>query len=383
VIVAIGQNPNPLLPKVTPGLKTNKDGTIWVDKNFMTSIPGVFAGGDIITGADTVISAMGAGKKAAVAIDRYIKNPVTSFKRYGIRNRNLNRNPKESSYMAQEKLNIKDILSLKGKRKITMLTAYDYPLASLIDRAGIDMILVGDSVANVVLGLDSTTKVGMTEMIHHAKAVTRAVKHALVIGDMPYESYQVNPADSVKNARRFIEEAKCDAVKLEWFDRCLEVTRQIIKTEIPVMGHIGLTPQTADKLGGFKVQGKDAEQAKRLIEQALALEKLGCFSLVLECVPDKIAEMITQNLKIPTVGIGAGIHCDGQVLVTHDLLGLFERFTPKFVKKYINLAPMISQAIEEYKKEVIEGKFPTKNHSFTIKEEELKKLSEDIPPTAG
>ena len=139
-------------------------------------------------------------------------------------------------------------------------------------------------------------------------------------------------------------------------------------------GHIGLTPQTADKLGGFKVQGKDARTAKRLIEQALALEKLGCFSLVLECVPDKIAEMITKNLKIPTIGIGAGINCDGQVLVTHDLLGLFERFTPKFVKKYINLAPMISQAIEEYKKEVIEGKFPTKNHSFTIKEEELKKL---------
>lgn len=276
--------------------------------------------------------------------------------------------------MEKNKITIQDILALKGKRKITMLTAYDYPLASLIDNAGIDMILVGDSVANVVLGLDSTTKVGMTEMIHHAKAVTRAVKHALVIGDMPYESYQVNPADSVKNARRFIEEAKCDTVKLEWFDRCLEVTEQIIKTEIPVMGHIGLTPQTADKLGGFKVQGKDARTAKRLIEQALALEKLGCFSLVLECVPDKIAEMITKNLKIPTIGIGAGINCDGQVLVTHDLLGLFERFTPKFVKKYINLAPMISQAIEEYKKEVIEGKFPTKNHSFTIKEEELKKL---------
>lgn len=284
--------------------------------------------------------------------------------------------------MEERKITIEDILSLKGKRKITMLTAYDYPLASLIDRAGIDIILVGDSVANVVLGLDSTTKVGMTEMIHHAKAVTRAVKHALVIGDMPYESYQtkpcgrqVTPQESVKNAKRFIDEAKCEAIKLEWFDRCLEVTEQIIKAGIPVMGHIGLTPQTADKLGGFKVQGKDAEQAKRLIEQAQALEKLGCFSLVLECVPDKIAEMITQNLKIPTVGIGAGIHCDGQVLVTHDLLGLFERFTPKFVKKYINLAPLISQAIEEYKKEVIEEKFPTKEHSFTIKEEELKKIN--------
>jgi 3-methyl-2-oxobutanoate hydroxymethyltransferase len=285
--------------------------------------------------------------------------------------------------MDNQKIIVQDIIALKNKRKITMLTAYDYPLAFLIDKAGIDMILVGDSVANVVLGLDSTTKVGMTEMIHHAKAVTRAVKHALVIGDMPYESYQINIEDSVKNAKRFIDEAKCDAVKLEWFDRCLEVTAQIIKAGLPVMGHIGLTPQTADKLGGFKVQGKDAGQAKRLIEQAQGLENLGCFSVVLECVPDKIAEMITQNLNIPTIGIGAGIHCDGQVLVTHDLLGLFERFTPKFVKKYINLTTLISQAVEEYKKEVREEKFPTKEHSFTIKEEELKKLSEDIPPTAG
>jgi 3-methyl-2-oxobutanoate hydroxymethyltransferase len=273
-----------------------------------------------------------------------------------------------------EKITIKEILSLKNKRKITMLTAYDYPLASLIDRAGIDMILVGDSVANVVLGLDSTTKVGMSEMLHHAKAVTRAVKHALVIGDMPYDSYQVNPQDSVKNAKRFIDEAKCDTVKLEWFEKCLEVTKEIIKAGIPVMGHIGLTPQTAEKQGGFKVQGKDAEAAKRLIEQAAALEDLGCFSIVLECVPDKIAELITKKLKIPTIGIGAGIHCDGQVLVTHDLLGLFERFTPKFVKKYVNLSPLILKAIEEYKNEVIQSKFPTAEHSFRIKEEELKKL---------
>ncbi len=277
--------------------------------------------------------------------------------------------------MEDRKIAIQDILSMKGKRKITMLTAYDYPLASLIDRAGIDMILVGDSVANVVLGLDSTTKVGMLEMIHHAKAVTRAVKHALVIGDMPYESYQINLGESVKNAQRFIDEAKCDAVKLEWFDACLEVTAQIIKAGIAVMGHIGLTPQTADKLGGFKVQGKDAETAQRLITQATELEKLGCFSLVLECVPDKIAEMITRKIKIPTIGIGAGVNCDGQVLVTYDLLGLFERFTPKFVKKYINLAPLIQEAIETYKKEVLQSQFPAKEHSFTIKEEEIKKLS--------
>ena len=278
--------------------------------------------------------------------------------------------------MENNKITVSDILEMKKRgEKITMLTAYDFPLASLVDRAGIEIILIGDSVANVVLGLKTTPEVGMTEMIHHSKAVTRAVKRALVVGDMPFESYQINPDESVKNAKRFIEEAKCDAVKLEWFDKCLEVTAEIIKAGIPAMGHIGLTPQTADKLGGFKVQGKDAEAAKRLLEQAKALEKLGCFSIVLECVPDKIAEMITKELKIPTIGIGAGINCDGQVLVTHDLLGLLERAKPlKFVKQYINLNSEIKKAIDEFKKEVKEGAFPTKEHSFTIKEEELKKI---------
>jgi 3-methyl-2-oxobutanoate hydroxymethyltransferase len=276
--------------------------------------------------------------------------------------------------MSNKKITIKDVLSLKGKRKITMLTAYDYPLASLVDKAGIDIILVGDSLANVVLGLDSTTKVGMQEMLHHAKAVTRAVKQALVIGDMPYESYQLNPQDSVRNAKRFIEEAKCDAVKLEWFDRCLEVSDQIIKAGIPLMGHIGLTPQTADKIGGFKVQGKDAQAARRLIEQAGELEKIGCFSIVLECVPDKIAEIITRKLRIPTIGIGAGKLCDGQVLVIHDLLGLFDRYVPKFAKRYVDLSSLITQALQEYKKEVIEGRFPAEVHCFKIKEEEFKKL---------
>jgi 3-methyl-2-oxobutanoate hydroxymethyltransferase len=274
----------------------------------------------------------------------------------------------------EKKITVRDILALKGRRKIAMLTAYDYPLAYLLDKAGIDMILVGDSLANVVLGLDSTTQVGMTEMLHHAKAVTRAVQRALVIGDMPYESYQVNPQDAANNARRFIAEAGCDAVKLEWFDQCLEVTEQIIKSGIAVMGHIGLTPQTADKLGGFKVQGKDAEAAKRLIEQALALEKAGCFAIVLECVPDKIAGLISQKLKIPTIGIGAGIDCDGQVLVAHDLLGLFQRYTPKFVKKYADLSGSISQAVEAFIAEVKGGKFPGPEHSFSIKEEELRKL---------
>ncbi len=277
--------------------------------------------------------------------------------------------------MEGKKITINDILQMKKDgKKITMLTAYDFPLASLVDQAGIDMILVGDSVANVVLGLESTTEVGMTEMIHHAKAVRRGVKNALIIGDMPYESYQVNPEESVKNAKRFIEEAGCDAIKLEWFDKCLEVTEAIVKSGIAAMGHVGLTPQTAAQLGGFKVQGKDAEAAKKIIKQAKDLEKVGCFSIVLECVPDKVAEMVTEELSIPTIGIGAGISCDGQVLVTPDMLGLFERFTPKFVKKYVNLSSTILGVIKQYKQEVVEKKFPAKEHSFSIKKEEVEKL---------
>lgn len=274
-----------------------------------------------------------------------------------------------------EKITVRDVQDLKNKRKSTMLTAYDYPLAQLMDRAGIDMILVGDSLANVVLGLESTTQVGMAEMLHHAKAVTRAVKHALVVGDMPYESYQINTEVSVRNARAFIDEAKCDAVKLEWFDKCPEVTEKIVQSGIAVMGHIGLTPQTVDKIGGFKVQGKDAQAAQRLIDQAITLERLGCFALVLECVPDKIASIITKRLKIPTIGIGAGPGCDGQVLVIHDLLGLFERFRPKFVKQYLNLSGPIEQAVKEYINDVTGGKFPGPEHTFTIKEEELKKIT--------
>lgn len=276
--------------------------------------------------------------------------------------------------MEPKKIAVQDITALKNRRKITMLTAYDFPLAALVDRAGIDMVLVGDSLANVVLGLDSTTKVGMTEMIHHAKAVTRAVKTALVVGDMPYESYQLDPYDAPRHAKRFIEEAGCSAVKLEWFERCIEATTAVREAGVEVMGHIGLTPQTADKLGGFKVQGKDAQAAQRLIEQAFALEKAGCFSIVLECVPDKIAGIITESLSIPTIGIGAGMHCDGQVLVIHDLLGLFERYKPKFVKQYADLGPQILRALKAYREEVVQGLFPSAEHSFSIKEEELKKI---------
>ncbi len=271
-------------------------------------------------------------------------------------------------------MDIKDILELKNKRKITMLTAYDYPVANLVDRAGIDIVLVGDSLANVVLGLESTTQIGMAEMLHHTKAVSRAVKDALVVADMPFNSYQLNQQEAVKNARRFIEEAGAQAVKLEWFPECPEITKQIIKAGIAVMGHIGLTPQTADSIGGFKVQGKDAQSAKNLIDQAKILQDLGCFALVLECVPDKISELITKKLNIPTIGIGAGIHCDGQVLVINDMLGLFERYTPKFVKKYADLSSLILKAVQDFKTEVIQEKFPGPEHSFTIKEEEFKKL---------
>ncbi len=271
-------------------------------------------------------------------------------------------------------MDIDGIKNLKGKRKITMLTAYDYPMASLVDRAGIDIILVGDSLANVVLGLESTTQIGMSEMLHHTQAVSRAVKNALLIGDMPYNAYQLDPEQAVANAGRFIHQAGCGGVKLEWFDDCPKITRQILQAGIPVMGHIGLTPQTADKIGGFKCQGKDACSASRLIEQALQLQNLGCFAVILECVPDRIAELITNKLTIPTIGIGAGVHCDGQVLVISDLLGLFDRYTPKFVKKYADLSSIILEAVNNFKNEVIQEKFPGPEHSFTIKEEELKKI---------
>lgn len=268
----------------------------------------------------------------------------------------------------------REISQLKGKRKITMLTAYDFPMACAEDRAGMDIILVGDSLANVVLGLESTKEIGMKEMLHHAKAVCRAVKQALVVGDMPFSAYQKDIKDAVKNAKKFVDDAGCQAIKLEWFDKAIACARMIVKAGIPVMGHIGLTPQTADKLGGFKVQGKDADAARKLIAQAKELESVGCFSILLECVPDKVAELITAEVKIPTIGIGAGPFCDGQVLVTHDMVGLFDRYTPKFVKKYVNLSELMVKAFKEYAADVQEGRFPAKEHSFSINPDELKKL---------
>ncbi|MDP8265604.1 MAG: 3-methyl-2-oxobutanoate hydroxymethyltransferase [Candidatus Aceula meridiana] len=264
----------------------------------------------------------------------------------------------------------------KNQEKVVALTAYDYSMARLIDQAGVHIVLVGDSVANVVLGLDSTKEVGMAEMLHHAKAVSRGVQNALVVGDMPFESYQVDVSLAVDNAKKFIEEAGCGAVKLEWFDQCLEVTQAVVKSGIAVMGHIGLTPQTAEALGGFKVQGKDAESAKKLMDQAKALEKAGCFSLVLECIPERIAQYITENISIPTIGIGAGVHCDGQVLVVHDILGLFDRFRPKFVKQYVDLSAVIKKAVHDYKIDVIAERFPGKEHGFAINEQEFELLKE-------
>jgi len=259
-------------------------------------------------------------------------------------------------------------------RKITMMTAYDYPTASLVDQAEIDTILVGDSLAMVVLGYESTVPVTMDEMIHHCKAVRRGAKQSFIIGDMPFMSYHVSVEDAVKNAGRFIKEAGCEAVKLEGGSEMAPVVKAITAAGIPVCAHIGLTPQTATKLSGFKVQGKDAESANKMIQSARDLEDAGAFMIVLECIPDQVASKITETLKIPTIGIGAGKHCDGQVLVYHDLVGLFERFTPKMVKQYVNLAPMIREALIQYREEVEKGIFPGPEHSFVMKAEEADRL---------
>lgn len=257
--------------------------------------------------------------------------------------------------------------------KITMLTAYDYPMARLVDEAGIDIILVGDSLGMVVLGYDSTLPVTMEDMIRHTQAVRRGTRYALLVGDMPYKSYDTKNG-AIANALRFIKDAGCDAVKLEGGTESLEAAKSILDAGIPVMGHLGLTPQSIEKLGGFKVQAKTAEAAKVIIDDAKKLEKVGCFSIVLECIPSQIAKIITEELKIPTIGIGAGPNCDGQVLVTNDMLGLFDRFVPKFVKQYIKLSTQILEGIKAFKKDVEEGRFPTKEHAFKIKSEELKKI---------
>lgn len=264
-----------------------------------------------------------------------------------------------------KKLTIPDIRNRKGGEKLTMLTAYDVSIARLLDSVGIDMILVGDSLGMVVLGYESTVPVSMDEMIHHSCAVRRGTS-AFLVGDMPFLSYQVSLADSIQNAGRFFKEAGCDAVKLEGGPEVCETVRAIVQAGMPVMGHIGLTPQTAGNLGGFKVQGKDAETARKLLIDAKALEDAGVFAIVMECIPDKLAQIITNTVAVPTIGIGAGPFCDGQVLVTHDLLGMFEKFVPSFVKSYAKLAPQMKEAISSFSEEVKSAKYPDAEHSFTM-----------------
>lgn len=253
---------------------------------------------------------------------------------------------------------------------ITMLTAYDYPTSLAMDKAGVDAILVGDSLAMVVLGYENTLPVTMEEMLHHSRAVARGARSSLLISDMPFMSYQVSVEEAVRNAGRFLQQGGMDAVKLEGGRERADAVRAIVGAGIPVMGHIGLTPQSVNQLGGFRAQGKTAAAAKRLLEDAKILEEAGAFSLVLESVPARLAEVISKQISIPTIGIGAGAGCDGQVLVTHDLLGLFDRFTPKFVKKYANLHEMMQKAFVDYIDDVETRRFPAVEHTVEMSDEE-------------
>jgi 3-methyl-2-oxobutanoate hydroxymethyltransferase len=273
-------------------------------------------------------------------------------------------------------------LTLRGKKArgeiITMLTAYEYATAMAIDRAGIDSILVGDSLGMVVLGYGTTLPVTMADMIHHCKAVARGAQYALLIGDMPFMSYQVSVEEAVGNAGRFLQEGGMDGVKLEGGRERLPAIEAIVGAGIPVQGHLGLTPQSVHQLGGFRAQGKTAPAARRLVEDAMMLQEAGCFSLVLETIPARLARLVSERLEIPTIGIGAGVGCDGQVLVTHDLLGLFDRFTPRFVKKYADLHNEMAQAFAAYKTDVETGVFPAEGHSLDMPDEEWEKLMGEL-----
>lgn len=266
---------------------------------------------------------------------------------------------------------------------ISMLTAYDYPTALAIDQAGIDAILVGDSLGMVVLGYSNTLPVTMEDMLHHCKAVARGAQYALLIGDMPFMSYQISIPEAVRNAGRFLQEAGMDAVKLEGGRERLETIRAIHSAGIPVMGHLGLTPQSVNQLGGFRPQGREASAAQRLLEDALLLQEAGCFSIVLESLPARLARLISARLEIPTIGIGAGAGCDGQVLVTHDLLGLFERFTPRFVKKYADLHAEMARAFTAYRLDVEEGLFPAAEHTIEMPDSEWQALLDAVDHAVG
>jgi 3-methyl-2-oxobutanoate hydroxymethyltransferase len=260
------------------------------------------------------------------------------------------------------------------KEKIPMLTAYDYVTAKIVDEAGVPLILVGDSLGNVILGYESTIPVTMEEMIHHTKAVVRGAKKALIIGDMPFMTYHISVSDALHNAARFIQEGGAQAVKLEGGEVVAEKVRRLVDCGIPVMGHIGVTPQSIHQLGGYKVRGKAMEEAKKLLNDARILEEAGAFAIVLECTPAPLSKLITQKLAIPTIGIGAGPDCDGQVLVISDMLGLYTEFVPKHVKQYARLAGEIKNAVSSYISEVKSRSFPTMEQSYTMDESLIKQL---------
>jgi 3-methyl-2-oxobutanoate hydroxymethyltransferase len=277
--------------------------------------------------------------------------------------------------MAAKPFTVQSFKTAKAEgRRISMLTAYDYTTANLLDEAGVDCILVGDSLGMVMLGYENTLQVTMDDMIHHTKAVARATRNALLVGDMPFLSYHISVEEAVRNAGRFVQEGGAHAVKLEGGQAVIDKVRAIIKAQIPVLGHLGLTPQSVNAFGGFKIQGKDIETARNIIDDALLLQDVGVFGIVLECIPDGLAKKISEQLDIPTIGIGAGVHCDGQVLVIHDLLGLYRQMRPKFVKMYASMGDDVVKAAKDYIDEVRQGAFPEAQHSFPIDEELLAKL---------
>ena len=274
--------------------------------------------------------------------------------------------------MSRKKFSILNIQQKKNKgTPISVITAYDYASATLADKAEIDCILVGDSLGMVMLGYDSTVAVTMADMLHHCRAVSRGAKYAFLIGDMPFMSYQADTAEAVRNAGRFLKEAGMDAVKLEGGQEMAGTVQAIGNAGIPVMGHIGLTPQSVSRLGGYRIQGKTAVSAKRLLQDAIALEKAGCFAIVLEAVPAPVAAHISQQLQIPTIGIGAGSGTDGQVLVYHDMLGMFDKLNPRFVKTYAPIGEQIVAALAQYREEVTTRQFPATEHTYPMKQEEL------------
>lgn len=262
--------------------------------------------------------------------------------------------------------------------KVFQVTATDFPTAQLVDRAGIECILIGDSLGMTALGYASTVPVTMDEMVYHAKAISRGAKRAILVGDLPLGAYHASTADAVNNAMRMIKEGGADVVKMEGGEDIVPMVEAVVRSGIPVMGHIGLTPQLMSKLGGFRVQGKSGAAGAQLVRDAVALERAGCFAIVLEAIPDRVAALITERLAIPTIGIGAGPDCDGQNLVLHDLVGLFDRFLPRFAKRYANVGETIDQALHEFQQEVRDGGFPTQEHSFVMDDAEYEALLAEV-----